>query len=53
MTIRRLPNGNLLVPAVALVNGALVTGVKEVAPGTPDYLEWVGETVRNNRTAVE
>ncbi|HYG58703.1 MAG TPA: hypothetical protein VD902_11655 [Symbiobacteriaceae bacterium] len=40
MKVRRLPNGNLLVPAATCVNGDIFWGMKEVQPGTPEYAEW-------------
>ena len=39
-----LPNGNLLVPRRAEAEGSTVMigdGLVEVAPGTPDYEEWM------------
>jgi hypothetical protein len=40
MKAKRLPNGNLLVPATSFVNGEILWGMKEVGPGTPEYAEW-------------
>lgn len=53
MKAQKLPNGNLLVPAMAMINGMMFCGYKEVAPGTPDYVEWSAETVRTTRNTVE
>jgi hypothetical protein len=39
--VRRLENGNLLVPARAEGDGVVGDGAVELAPGDPQYDEWV------------
>ncbi|MDQ7826606.1 MAG: hypothetical protein RDV48_27635 [Candidatus Eremiobacteraeota bacterium] len=42
MRIKKLPSGNLLVPCRAEGEEGLVgDGMKEVAPGTGEYREWI------------
>jgi hypothetical protein len=41
MFAKKLPNGNLLVPFRAETGGVIGDGMKEVAPGTPEYDEWI------------
>lgn len=48
---KRLPNGNLLVPARAETEDGnkIGDGVKEVSPGTPEYEAWLPYVERVDR----
>jgi hypothetical protein len=43
-----LPNGNLRIPSGFEVNGMMVDGTREVAPGTEEYQRWLPRV--KNRT---
>jgi hypothetical protein len=45
--VKRLPNGNLLVPSrVESDDGVIGDGVVEIGPDDPDYDEWARELER-------
>ncbi|HEY3364309.1 MAG TPA: hypothetical protein VGK74_04595 [Symbiobacteriaceae bacterium] len=41
MNPQRLQNGHFLIPATMCINGECIVGLKEVAPGTEEYEEWM------------
>ncbi|HWI53309.1 MAG TPA: hypothetical protein VNT01_14295 [Symbiobacteriaceae bacterium] len=52
MKVKRLANGNLLVPGTTFVRGEIIWGMKEVSPGTPEYAEWA-DYVRDSSQPVK
>lgn len=47
--VTRLPNGNLLVPALAEGDEAIGDGVAEIEPDHPDYDAWLTQLDREQR----
>jgi hypothetical protein len=39
--VKKLPNGNLLVPFRAETDGVVGDGVKEIEPSDPEYQRWL------------